>query len=152
MTQTDLFVGAIVRRGHEVLLVRQSPGHPLEGQWTVPWGRVEPGESPVSAALREILEEAGVNAAVRGLLGVQELPTPQQGSVALVYLCEHIDGDLQPRDTETDAARYCSETALDAIESMEPWSEWIVRRVFAGDVSVTPARSENPLQSHGAFL
>jgi 8-oxo-dGTP diphosphatase len=152
MSRTELFVGAIVRRGEEVLLVRQSSGHPLEGQWTVPWGRVEAGESPMSAAVREVLEEAGVEAAVEGLLGVQELPAPQEGAVALVYLCEHLGGDLRPRDTETDAAGYYSYAALESIERMEPWSEWLVRRVFVGDINVIPVRSGNPLQSHGAFL
>src|SRR5690349_8654952 len=61
---SDLLVGAVVMRAEEVLLVRQSPGHPLEGQWTIPWGRVEPGESPASAALREVQEEGGVTATV----------------------------------------------------------------------------------------
>jgi ADP-ribose pyrophosphatase YjhB (NUDIX family) len=73
---TVVCVGAVVRRGDAVLLVRQSPGHSLAGQWTVPWGRLENGESPLAAALREVQEEGGVHAAVDGLLGVQELPEP----------------------------------------------------------------------------
>ena len=85
----ELFVGAVVRREKEILLVRQSAGHPLEGQWTTPWGRVEPGESPMSAAVREAMEEGGISARVESLLGVQELPAPQLGGGALVYLCEH---------------------------------------------------------------
>src|SRR5262245_57068283 len=105
MSRMQLFVGAVVRRDAEVLLVRQSVGHSLAGQWTVPWGRVEPGESPMIAAVREVQEEAGVQAAVVGLLGVQELPEPQSGDVALVYLCEHVSGDLVPQERETDAAR-----------------------------------------------
>lgn len=147
-----LFVGVVVKRDEKVLLVRQSPGHPLAGQWTVPWGRVEPGESPMSAAIREAHEEAGVEVAVVGLLGVQELPAPQTGGVALVYLGQHAGGDLQPRDRETDAAGYYSAAALTELERLEPWSEWLVRRVLAGDVSVTGPHPGNPLQERGAFL
>ena len=72
--QTTVCIAAVVRRADRILLVRQSPGHSLQGQWTVPWGRLEPGESPTAAALRETLEESGIHAEVEGLLGVQELP------------------------------------------------------------------------------
>ena len=115
-------------------------------------GRVESGESPLAAAIREIREEAGVDAAVEGLLGVQELPSPQTGGVALVYLCRHIGGDLRPRDRETDAAGYYSGARLDLVERIEPWSEWLVRRVLAGDIDVTRPRPGNPLREQGAFL
>ena len=127
--KTQLYVGAVVQRDGEVLLVRQSPGHSLAGQWTIPWGHVDAGESPMAAALREVLEEGGVDAMVEGLLGVQELPAPLQGGVGLVYLCRHVGGDLQPRDKETDASRYVSLAALDALtEPKEPWSDWLIRR------------------------
>jgi ADP-ribose pyrophosphatase YjhB (NUDIX family) len=153
VARTQLFVGAVVRRDGEVLLVRQSPGHSLAGQWTIPWGHVEPGESPMAAALREAFEEAGVEAEVEGLLGVQELPAPLIGGVGLVYLCRHLDGDLQPRDGETDAARYVSLAALDALgEPKEPWSDWLVRRWFADALTVTRVDSTNPLRAAGSFL
>lgn len=153
MSKTELFVGAVVRRDDEVLLVRQSRGHSLAGQWTVPWGRVDPGESPMAAVIREVREEAGVEAAVEALLGVQELPEPQRGGVALVYLCTHIGGNLIPHDTETDAARYFSASAFRAFaETKEPWSDWLVQRVFSGKLTLTRRDSTNPLQSKGAFL
>jgi len=153
MIMTELFVGAVVKRDDEILLVRQSPGHSLAGQWTIPWGRVDAGESPVAAVIREVREEAGVEAAVEGLLGVQELPEPQEGGVALVYLCRHLSGDPVPKDSETDAACYYSLPALDVLrEKKEPWSDWLVRRVFAGAFMLTRSDSTNPLQTRGAFL
>ncbi len=53
-------VGAVVLQGERVLFVRQAQGHPLEGRWSIPWGIVDPGESPDAAALRETREESGV--------------------------------------------------------------------------------------------
>ena len=142
-----------MRRGDEVLLVRQSPGHSLAGQWTIPWGHVDPGESPMAAALREVLEEGGVEASVEGLVGVQELPAPLLGGVGLVYLCRHVGGDLVPRDRETDASRYFSLEALDTLaEPKEPWSHWLVRRLFAGALTVTHSDVTNPLRAAGSFL
>lgn len=153
MSETTLFVGAVVRSDDRILLVRQSPGHSLEGQWTIPWGRVEAGESPEAAAVREAWEEGGVRIGVDGLLGVQELPAPQQGGVALAYLCVHVEGTPQPVDGETDAARYYSLAELEALdEPVEPFSAWLARRVFAGSVTVTRSDPTNPLQAQGAYL
>jgi 8-oxo-dGTP diphosphatase len=151
--KTQLFVGAVVRRRDEILLVRQAAGHSLAGQWTVPWGRVDAGESPMAAVIREIREEAGVEAVVEALLGVQELPEPQRGGVALVYLCKHVGGDLIPQDTETDAARYYSASAFRSLSEMkEAWSDWLVRRAFSGQLTPILSDPTNPLQATGAFL
>jgi len=151
--ETVVCVGAVVRRGDSVLLVRQSAGHSLAGQWTVPWGRLEDGESPLAAALREVEEEGGVRAAVDGLLGIQELPEPWLGWIALVYLCSHAGGEPEPRDRETDAARYCTLAELGALrEPVEPWSNWLVRRVLAGRFTLTAADASNPLTGRGSFL
>ena len=137
MPDTVVCVGALVRKGERVLLVRQAEGHPLAGQWTIPWGRIDQGESAAKAALRETLEEGRGVARVEGLLGVQELPPPWQGWLALVYQCEHIRGDPQADEKETDAAGYFSERELDALDQpIEPWSEWLVRRRFSGKLTL----------------
>ena len=153
MNQTLVYVGAVVRRGDEILLVRQAEGHSLAGQWTVPWGAVGRGESPMSAALRETWEEGGSTADVEGLLGVQELPEPQHGGVAIVYMCRHVSGSPAPKDRETDAAAFYRLSDLDVLaEPIEPWSDWLVRRVFAGDIGITFSNQDNPLQVHGSFI
>jgi len=149
----ELFVGVLVRKEETVLLVRQSAGHSLAGQWTVPWGRVESSESPLEAALRETLEEAGVEARILGLLGVQELPAPQSGGVALVYLGAHVSGHPSPRDTETDAARYFSAAEIAELEEpLEPWSRWLAMRVLRNEHTLVRHAPSNPLRAQGAFL
>lgn len=153
MGRTTVYVAAVVRQGDRILLVRQSPGHPLAGQWTVPWGAVESGESPVSAAVRETWEEGGVGAEVEGLLGVQELPEPQAGGIAIVYLCRDVGGKPEPKSRETDAAAYFALSDVDALgEPMEPWSGWLIRRVFAGEVEAIHSTATNPLQRRGSFV
>ena len=58
-------VGVIVFRGDHVLLIkRKNP--PKAGQWSIPGGRIEPGESQITAAHRELLEETGVRANIIG--------------------------------------------------------------------------------------
>jgi 8-oxo-dGTP diphosphatase len=151
--ETVICIAAVVRNADRILLVRQSPGHSLEGQWTVPWGRLEAGESPVRAAVRETREESGVDADVEGLLGVQELPPPWEGWFALAYLCCHRAGEPQADGTETDAARYFSALELEALgEPVEPWSAWLVRRVFDGRFQVTGCDPTNPFSAACGFL
>ncbi|HEX6865667.1 MAG TPA: NUDIX hydrolase [Caulobacteraceae bacterium] len=62
-------VGVVVLRGEEVLLVRRgSP--PRLGQWSLPGGRIEWGETAQAAAIRELTEETGVEAELLGLVEV----------------------------------------------------------------------------------
>jgi 8-oxo-dGTP diphosphatase len=153
VAETVVCVGAVVMDGSRVLLVRQSPGHSLAGQWTIPWGRLEPGESPMAAAVRETREEGGISATVDGLLGIQELPAPWEGWIALIYLCRHQGGTPIPQDPEADAAAYWSAADLAAArEPIESLSGWLIRRVLAGQYTVTAAAATNPLRAAGSFL
>lgn len=79
---------AIVRDGTRVL-VGQRPEHvPLAGYWEFPGGKVESGESPEQAAVRECHEETGLDVRVIRLLERRE-HTYDHGSVALhFFLCE----------------------------------------------------------------
>lgn len=62
-------VGVVVLRGDEVLLVRRGTP-PRLGQWSLPGGRIEFGETVETAALRELKEETGVEAQLLGLIEV----------------------------------------------------------------------------------
>lgn len=62
-------VGVVVLRGDEVLLVRRGTA-PRLGQWSLPGGRIEWGETIEAAALRELREETGVEAELLGLVEV----------------------------------------------------------------------------------
>lgn len=51
---------AIVLRERRVLVARREPGSHLEGLWEFPGGKIEAGEEPHDAALRELREETGL--------------------------------------------------------------------------------------------
>ena len=57
-TRTDC-VGVICFRDDDVLLIRRT-NPPRAGEWSLPGGRIEPGETEAAAALRELQEETGV--------------------------------------------------------------------------------------------
>jgi 8-oxo-dGTP diphosphatase len=54
-------VGVICFREQDVLLIQRGTP-PRKGEWSIPGGRIEAGESEIEAALRELNEETGVTA------------------------------------------------------------------------------------------
>ena len=68
-------VGAIAVRDGTLLLIRR--GHaPSRGRWSLPGGRVEPGETPQQALVREMAEETGLTVEVGELVGEVVRPGP----------------------------------------------------------------------------
>lgn len=148
-----LCVGSIVLRDQQVLLVRQAAGTSLAGQWTVPWGLVDAAEPPHTAAIRETAEEANVQASMMGLLGTQHIGW--QDATALVYCLAHEAGEPAGDGHETDAASYFSQTAFHQLqEPIEPWTAWIVPRIFErmDQLTLIPPIQDNPFQPRLAFL
>ena len=68
---TILAVGAIVLDGDRVLLIERGRP-PAVGRWTVPGGRVEPGEPLAAAVVREVREETGLVVTCGALVEVVE--------------------------------------------------------------------------------
>ncbi len=68
MNRPQVCVGAVVVEDDDLLLIRRGHG-PAAGEWSVPGGRVEPGETLAEAVLRELEEETGVEGLCGPLLG-----------------------------------------------------------------------------------
>jgi 8-oxo-dGTP diphosphatase len=145
-------VGGVVLHEGRILLVRQAQGHALQGQWTIPWGFLDPGESPDAAAVREIIEEAGVEAEIEGLLGIQNLPDPWDGWLAIIFQCRHVKGSPKPDGgRETDQAGYFSLNDISNLE-VEPWCDWLAKRVLTGRQMLIAPETSNPYFPKIAFL
>jgi ADP-ribose pyrophosphatase YjhB (NUDIX family) len=95
----------LIKRGHE----------PGTGLWSLPGGRIEPGETHQQALAREVLEETGLTVECGRLLGSVELPGTG-GSVIDVsdYLAVVTGGELAPGDDAADA-RWVTAADLDGL-------------------------------------
>lgn len=119
-------VGVVCLRGQEVLLIRRGKP-PRAGEWSLPGGRIEPGERAVDAALRELVEETGVTAQITGLIDVVDGLFSEAGLhyVLIDYAAEWVSGEPIAGDDALEA-RF---VPLDQVEALIDWSE--TRRIIA---------------------
>ena len=136
--------GVVIDRGC-VLLVRRGQ-EPLKGEWSIPGGLVEVGETLKEAVEREIQEETGLLVKPIGMLGVFERviratkPRALRGKVRYHYvlidfLCElrHHRG-LGPRDqpqpwTDVTDARWVSEHELEGFR-LSATARGVIQKAF----------------------
>jgi ADP-ribose pyrophosphatase YjhB (NUDIX family) len=76
-------VGAVVFDDDGRLLLIRRGNPPAQGQWSLPGGRVEPGEETAAAVLRELIEETGLSGTVDRHVGEVRRDAPD-GSVYVI--------------------------------------------------------------------
>ncbi|RYP88450.1 (deoxy)nucleoside triphosphate pyrophosphohydrolase [Nocardioides guangzhouensis] len=110
-------VGAAVVRDGRVLACRRTSPPEAAGRWEFPGGKVEAGESPEQALVRELAEELRVPVTVTGWLdGVAAIGETHQLRVALATV---VDG-AEPDPVEHDATRWLGVGELDDVDWLEP--------------------------------
>lgn len=129
--------GVAVREDDAVLLVRRGGG-PSEGYWTLPGGYLEPDEPAPAAAVRELREEAGVDAeaAALRLLGTHlrehagEAYYREQQVLLVRYVVdgEHVEGEPTAGSDAADAQFF---TAGDLPTPMRDHNRGYARRALA---------------------
>ncbi|MQA82668.1 MAG: NUDIX domain-containing protein [Streptosporangiales bacterium] len=96
-------VGGVVDDGARLLLVRRGRP-PGEGLWSLPGGRVEPGESDAEAVVRELHEETGLAVSPGALVGTVERDAPGGDTYVIRdYRCTVVGGTLAAGDDARDA-------------------------------------------------
>jgi 8-oxo-dGTP diphosphatase len=124
-------VGGIVRDDTGRLLMVQRGREPARGRWSVPGGRVEPGETLAEATAREVLEETGVRVRVGELAGTVERDAPG-GDVYVIhdFVCTPLErGDVRAGDDADDAGWFTGSEvrALDCSPGLvDTFVEWQV--------------------------
>jgi 8-oxo-dGTP diphosphatase len=94
---------ALVDADGRVLLQRRAQGRPMAGLWEFPGGKVEPGERPETALVRELGEELGIAADAASLapaaFASADSPAGDGGHMLLLlYLCRSWRGVPRPLD------------------------------------------------------
>jgi 8-oxo-dGTP diphosphatase len=101
MTLAILLVAAcaLVDTDGRVLLAKRPPGKPLAGLWEFPGGKVEPGETPESALIRELKEELDIDVAAKCLapLSFASHTYPEFHLLMPLFVCRRWEGDIAPQ-------------------------------------------------------
>jgi 8-oxo-dGTP diphosphatase len=135
--------GAVVRDSlGRILLIRRGT-EPGRGLWSVPGGRVEPGETTAEAAVRETLEETGLDVVVVGLAGTVERAGPN-GAVYVIddHVARPADGcdpDAVRAGDDADDVRWVYAEDLADL----PCVEGLVEALTAWDVLPPVRRSSD---------
>ncbi|HET6737358.1 MAG TPA: NUDIX domain-containing protein [Kribbella sp.] len=105
-------VGALVYDEQHRLLVVRRANEPERGLWSIPGGKVEPGEDDQTAVAREVAEETGLTVVVGGLVGEVERPGPR-GRLYVIrdYEATAVGGTLTAGDDASDA-RFVTRTEI----------------------------------------
>lgn len=104
-----LGVGAIIVQDDRILLVRRA-NPPLQGEWSIPGGLVEAGETIEEAVIREVREETGLEIQPMKLVEVFERilrdkdARVQYHFVLIDYLCRVVSGKAQARSDVSESA------------------------------------------------
>ncbi|MFW5903621.1 MAG: NUDIX domain-containing protein [archaeon] len=90
--------GVVFVDGEVVLLERTHP--PFEGDWVLPGGMVDRGETAAEACVREVREEVGLAVTVEEFVGLYDDPDrDERGNVSAAYRCRPV-GDARPEPRE----------------------------------------------------
>jgi 8-oxo-dGTP diphosphatase len=83
-----------------ILIAKRPPGRSLAGLWEFPGGKVEPGESPEHALVRELAEELGIEIAAADLapLTFASHAYPDFHLLMPLFLCRRWRGEVRPHE------------------------------------------------------
>ena len=98
---------------HKIFATQRGYGE-FEGGWEFPGGKVEPGEFPEDAIVREIREELDIQIEVERYIATIEYDYPKFHLSMDCFLCRIISGDLILKEHE--AARWLSKEELDSVD------------------------------------
>jgi len=124
-------VGAVIVRQNLVLLIRRGTA-PLLGEWSLPGGVLECGETLREAVAREAREETGLVVETGEMLGVYERIIPGDGGrvryhfVLIDFLCRAVGGELKAGSDAADV-RWFSREELPALNLTQDANDVVLR-------------------------
>jgi 8-oxo-dGTP diphosphatase len=104
--------GAVVRDASGRLLLVRRAHEPAIGKWSLPGGRIEPGETPAHAAAREVREETGLEVEIGELLQTVDI---WGGYRVHDFAATVLGGQLRAGDDASDV-RWCAPDEVTALE------------------------------------
>ena len=115
MTQV---VAAVIERGGRILVCRRKAGQPHPLKWEFPGGKLEPGEEPRQALVRELDEELGIHAFPGGEITRYQFAYPGKPAILLIFF-RVTEFQGEPRNLVFDEIRWEPPAALPQLDFLE---------------------------------
>jgi 8-oxo-dGTP diphosphatase len=131
-------VAGIVLKGDLVLLVRRGV-EPRKGYGAFPGGYAKVGETTRHAVRREVLEEAGVDSEILGVIDICEFP-PYGTSTYITFLSKHVRGDPRP-GSDAAEARWFTFNEAQELGSVTSLTKLLVSKVAKRDYNLIQAHT-----------
>lgn len=111
--KTIRVVAAVIRKGDKIFATQRGYGE-LKGGWEFPGGKIEDGETPEQALVREIKEELDTDINVRELIDTIEYDYPNFHLSMDCFWCEIVQGGLELKEHE--AAKWLAKDELYGVD------------------------------------
>jgi 8-oxo-dGTP diphosphatase len=128
-------VGAVVIDGTKVLLVRRGQ-EPLKGEWSLPGGALELGETLQQGVVREVLEETGLIVVPGGIIEILDRITPDEASgrvryhyVLIDFVC-HVSGGALCSASDAEEVRWVERDQLQNGFRLAPVTLVVIEKAF----------------------
>lgn len=123
--KTIKVVAAIIIQGEKVFATQRGYGEFKDG-WEFPGGKIEAGETPQEALVREIKEELDIEIEVGELLDVVEYDYPKFHLSMDCFICKIKSGELVLKEHE--AAKWLMKDTLDSVEWL-PADQGLIEKI-----------------------
>ena len=126
--KTIRVVAAVIRKGNRIFATQRGYGEFKDG-WEFPGGKIEPGETPQEALVREIREELETEIRVGDLIDTIEYDYPAFHLSMDCFWCEIVEGSLELKEHE--AAKWLDRESLYTVDWL-PVDVGLVEKIREG--------------------
>ncbi|MFW0764300.1 8-oxo-dGTP diphosphatase MutT [Trabulsiella odontotermitis] len=128
MKKLQIAVGIIRNPRGEIFITQRAADAHMANKWEFPGGKIEEGETPEQAVVRELTEEVGIDAATPVLFDKLEYQFPDRHITLWFWLVENWQGE--PWGKEGQPGRWVAQKALQA-DAFPPANEPVIAKLIA---------------------